>query len=92
VLPILSYDHLEDAIARTNDSPYGLGGSVWTADVQRGIEVASRIQSGTVWVNKALDLPFHVPFGGAKQSGIGVENGQEGIEAYTQARIVNVAL
>jgi acyl-CoA reductase-like NAD-dependent aldehyde dehydrogenase len=92
VLPILSYDDLDDAIARTNDTEYGLGGSVWTSNVDRGFEVASKIQSGTVWVNKSLDLPFDVPFRGAKQSGIGAENGQEGIEEYTQARIVNVAL
>jgi acyl-CoA reductase-like NAD-dependent aldehyde dehydrogenase len=45
-----------------------------------------------VWVNKWLDMPFDVPFRGAKQSGIGAENGQEGIEEYTQARIINIAL
>jgi acyl-CoA reductase-like NAD-dependent aldehyde dehydrogenase len=92
ILPILSFDNVDDAIARTNDTEYGLGGSVWSADVERGFAVASQVQSGTVWVNKSLDMPFDVPFRGAKQSGIGVENGQEGIEEYTQARIVNVAL
>lgn len=92
VLPILSFENVEDAIARTNATEYGLGGSVWTADVERGFEVASKVQSGTVWVNKALDMPFDVPFRGAKQSGIGAENGQAGLEEYTQARIVNVAL
>jgi acyl-CoA reductase-like NAD-dependent aldehyde dehydrogenase len=51
-----------------------------------------QIQSGTVWVNKFLDLPFDVPFRGAKQSGIGAENGLEGLEEYTQAKIINVAL
>jgi acyl-CoA reductase-like NAD-dependent aldehyde dehydrogenase len=75
VLPILSYESLEDAIARTNDTDYGLGGTVWTSDPARGFEVASRIQSGTVWVNKHLDLPFDVPFRGAKQSGLGAEGG-----------------
>ena len=54
--------------------------------------VASKVQSGAVWVNKWLDMPFDVPFRGAKSSGIGAENGQEGLEEYTQARIVNVAL
>ena len=49
VLPILAYDDLEEAIARANDSEYGLGGTIWTSDAERGIEVASRIQSGTVW-------------------------------------------
>jgi acyl-CoA reductase-like NAD-dependent aldehyde dehydrogenase len=92
VLPILSFDEVDDAIARTNDTDYGLGGSVWTSDIERGFAVASKIDSGTVWVNKSLDLPFDVPFRGAKNSGIGAENGQEGLEEYTQAKIINVAL
>jgi acyl-CoA reductase-like NAD-dependent aldehyde dehydrogenase len=66
VPPVLSFDDVEDAIARTNDTEYGLGGSVWTSDVDRGFAVASKAQSGTVWVNKSLDIPFNVPFRGAK--------------------------
>ena len=92
VLPIMSYDEVDDAIARTNDTDYGLGGSVWTSNIERGFAVASKIDSGTVWVNKSLDLPFDVPFRGAKNSGVGAENGQEGLEEYTQAKIINVAL
>ena len=92
VLPILAYDDLDDAIARANDSDYGLGGTIWTSNVDRGIAVASRIESGTVWVNKHLELPFDVPFGGAKHSGIGRQQGIEGMEDFTQARIVNAAL
>lgn len=92
VLPVLAYDDLDDAIARANDSDFGLGGTVWTSDVERGIAVAARIESGTVWVNKHLDLPFDVPFGGAKQSGIGRQQGIEGMEDFTQTRIVNAAL
>lgn len=92
VLPVLAYDDLEDAIARANDSDLGLGGTVWTSDVDRGIAVASRIESGTVWVNKHLDLPFDIPFGGAKQSGIGRQQGIEGMQDYTQIRLVNAAL
>jgi acyl-CoA reductase-like NAD-dependent aldehyde dehydrogenase len=79
VLPVLSFEDVDDAIARANDTDYGLGGSVWAGDVESGVAVASRVQSGTVWVNKWLDMPFDVPFRGAKQSGIGGENGQEGI-------------
>lgn len=89
---MFAYDDLDDAIARANDSDYGLGGTVWTSDVERGIAVASRIESGTVWVNKHLDLPFDIPFGGAKQSGIGRQQGIEDMEDFTQARIVNAAL
>jgi acyl-CoA reductase-like NAD-dependent aldehyde dehydrogenase len=92
VLPILKYDDIDDAISRANDSEYGLGGTIWAGDVERGVEVAMKIDSGTVWVNKHLDLPFDIPFGGSKQSGIGREGGDEGLFAYTQAHVVNVAV
>jgi acyl-CoA reductase-like NAD-dependent aldehyde dehydrogenase len=91
ILPVLKYSNVDDAIARANDSEYGLGGTVWTKDLQKGYEIASQILSGTVWVNKHLDLPNEIPFGGAKQSGIGVEYGQEGLEEFTQAKTVNMA-
>lgn len=92
ILPILSYDTIEDAIARANDSKYGLGGTIWTSDPERAIAIALKIDTGTVWINKHLDLPFDVPFGGAKQSGFGAELGREGLEEFTQSKIVNVAL
>jgi acyl-CoA reductase-like NAD-dependent aldehyde dehydrogenase len=92
VLPVLRYDDLDDALARANDSDYGLGGTIWTKDIQRGIDVAMKIDSGTVWVNKHLDLPFDIPFGGTKQSGIGREGGDDGLEAFTQPHVINVAL
>ncbi|MEG8220731.1 aldehyde dehydrogenase family protein [Sphingomonas sp. HH69] len=92
ILPILSYDTIEDAIARANDSEYGLGGTIWTSNPERAIAVALKIDTGTVWINKHLDLPFDVPFGGAKQSGFGAELGREGLEEFTQSKIVNVAL
>jgi acyl-CoA reductase-like NAD-dependent aldehyde dehydrogenase len=92
VLPILAYDDLDDAVARANNSQYGLGGSIWTSNPQRGIDVASRIESGTVWVNKHFALPFDVPFGGAKQSGIGRQSGVEGLEDFTEVRVVNASV
>lgn len=92
VIPVLPYDSLDDAIARINASDYGLGGTVWTSDPVLGEAVARRIESGTVWVNRHLALPFDVPFGGAKQSGIGRQQGIEGLKEFTQARIVNVNL
>ena len=91
VLPVMKYDDIDDAIARANDNDYGLGGTIWATDVERGVEVAMKIDSGTVWVNKHLDLPFDIPFGGAKQSGIGREGGDEGLFAYTQPHVVNIA-
>ncbi|ANU08409.1 aldehyde dehydrogenase family protein [Paraurantiacibacter namhicola] len=92
VLPVLKYDDIDDAIARANDSEYGLGGIVWAGDTQRGVEVAMKINTGTVWVNKGVEIPSDIPFGGAKQSGIGRKGGDEGLEAFTQPHIVNVAL
>jgi acyl-CoA reductase-like NAD-dependent aldehyde dehydrogenase len=92
VLPVIAYDDLDEAIALANDSEYGLGGTIWSSNPERAFEVALKIDAGTVWVNKHLDLPFDVPFGGAKQSGFGAENGQEGLEEYTQAKIINMAL
>ena len=91
VLPVMKFDDIDDAIARANDNEYGLGGTIWADDVSRGIEAAMKIDSGTVWVNKHLDLPFDVPFGGSKQSGIGREGGDDGLHAYTQPHIVNIA-
>jgi acyl-CoA reductase-like NAD-dependent aldehyde dehydrogenase len=91
VLPVLRYSNLDDAIARANGTEYGLGGTVWGSDSKRAYEVAQRIASGTVWVNKHLELPPDIPFGGAKQSGFGTEMGQEGLEEFTQSRIINMA-
>jgi acyl-CoA reductase-like NAD-dependent aldehyde dehydrogenase len=91
ILPVMRYSSLDDAIARANDSEYGLGATIWSSNLQRAYEVASRIDSGTVWVNKHLDLPPDIPFAGAKQSGLGVEMGQEGLEEFTQQRVINMA-
>jgi acyl-CoA reductase-like NAD-dependent aldehyde dehydrogenase len=91
VLPVMRYSDLEDAIARVNDSEYGLCGSVWGRDTARACEVARRINSGTVWVNKTLEINPHYSFRGAKQSGIGAELGQAGLEEYTQAKVINIA-
>ena len=91
MLPVLRYSDIDDVIARANDTDFGLGGSVWSSDRDRAFEVAVRINSGTVWVNKHQDLTPDTPYGGAKQSGIGVEMGREGLEEFTQATIINMA-
>lgn len=90
IVPVLKYSDVNDVIRRANDTTYGLGASVWGKDVKRASEVAMQLEAGTVWVNKHLELPLEVPFGGAKQSGLGVEKGQEGLEEFTQTRIVNI--
>lgn len=89
VLPVLKYDDIDDVIARANDSEFGLGGTVWGKDLARATEVAKRIDSGTVWVNQHLAIDPDLPFRGSKQSGIGAELGEAGLEEYTQAHIVN---
>jgi acyl-CoA reductase-like NAD-dependent aldehyde dehydrogenase len=91
VLPVLRYSDIDAAIARANDTEFGLGGSVWSSDRDRALGVAARINSGTVWVNKHLDLVPDTPFFGAKQSGFGAGMGQEGLEEFTQATILNMA-
>ncbi|KAA1432499.1 aldehyde dehydrogenase [Mycolicibacter arupensis] len=87
VLSIIAYDTVDDAIAIANDSVYGLAGSVWTADVPRGIEIASKIRTGTYGINWYAFDPC-CPFGGFKNSGIGRENGKEGVEHFTQQKSV----
>jgi acyl-CoA reductase-like NAD-dependent aldehyde dehydrogenase len=91
VLPVLRYSDIDAVIARANDTEFGLGGSVWSADCDRAFTVAARINSGTVWVNQHLDLGPDTPFTGAKQSGFGAEMGREGLEEFTQAAIINMA-
>ena len=87
VLSIIPYDGVEDAIAIANDSDYGLGGSVWTSDPDRGAEVATRVQTGSIGINHyALDPA--APFGGVKASGLGRELGPEGIAGYLQLQTV----
>jgi acyl-CoA reductase-like NAD-dependent aldehyde dehydrogenase len=89
--PVLRYSDIDDAVARANDTDFGLGGSVWSSDRERAFKVAARINSGMVWVNKHLDVGLDTPFAGAKQSGIGAELGREGLKAFTQATIINMA-
>jgi acyl-CoA reductase-like NAD-dependent aldehyde dehydrogenase len=91
VLPVIRYSDAEDALARANNSEYGLGGSIWSTDLEQAYDLATRMESGTVWVNKHADLAPNIPFGGAKGSGIGVELGEEGLAEFTQLQVINVA-
>ena len=91
IVPVLRYSDIDDVIARANNSEYGLGGTVWGTNLDRAFEVAARIDTGIVWINKFLDVALDVSFGAAKQSGIGTEFGQEGLEAFAQAKIINMA-
>lgn len=91
ILPVIPFSDVDDVVARANNTEYGLGGSVWSLDEKRGLEIADRIESGSVWVNQHLNIGPHIPMAGFKGSGVGVEQSVEGLEEYTQAQVVNVA-
>jgi acyl-CoA reductase-like NAD-dependent aldehyde dehydrogenase len=91
VLPVIKFSDPEDALIRANSSPYGLGGSIWSSDLDRAYDLAGRMESGTVWINKHSELAPNIPFGGAKQSGLGTELGEEGLMEFTQLQVINMA-
>ena len=91
ILPLIRFDNIEDALARANASPWGLGGSVWSSDRNSAHDIAKRMEAGSVWINQHLDIGPHIPFGGAKQSGVGVEYGEEGLLEFTQLHVINEA-
>ena len=91
ILPILRFRAVEDAVRRANSSRYGLSGSVWTNDLTKGSEIAERLEAGTVWVNQHGALPDpRIPFGGAKESGIGREYSVLGLKSYMEPQVVSI--
>ncbi len=91
VLPVIKIKDGEDALARANASLYGLGGSIWSNDLDMAYDLAGRMESGTVWINKHAELDPGVPFGGAKFSGLGTELGEAGLAEFTQSQVINMA-
>ncbi|WP_447726308.1 aldehyde dehydrogenase family protein [Sphingomonas koreensis] len=91
ILPIIRYSDPEDALARANANENGLGGSVWSSDVEAATALAQRLEAGTVWINDHASISPDAPFGGAKQSGVGTEFGLYGLEEYMQLQTVRVA-
>ncbi|KAJ5795384.1 uncharacterized protein N7518_003924 [Penicillium psychrosexuale] len=87
---IASFTTEEEAVSRANDTTYGLGAAVFTRDIERAHRVAADIEAGMVWINSSNDSDFRVPFGGVKQSGIGRELGEAGLDAYSQIKAVHV--
>jgi acyl-CoA reductase-like NAD-dependent aldehyde dehydrogenase len=90
VLPILSYTTVAEAVERANDTRFGLCGSAWGTDLERATAVAELLECGTTFVNTHADLLPTVPFGGAKWSGLGQENGTAGLLAFTEPQVVHV--
>jgi acyl-CoA reductase-like NAD-dependent aldehyde dehydrogenase len=89
VLAIQPYDTIEDAVRLANNSVFGLSGAVWSADRQRALAVARRLQTGQVFVNGAA-FNYRAPFGGYKQSGIGREFGEYGLEEYLELKAIQL--
>lgn len=88
IVPIIVYDDVDDVVARANDSPFGLGGSVWGRDTRAAVAVANRLETGMVWVNEMHTQGVDIPFGGHKQSGVGTEGGHEGRLLFTNPKTV----
>ena len=91
IVPILKYADTEDALRRANDTRYGLSGSVWTSDLERGKALAERMEVGTAWVNQHRATSAYVPFGGAKQSGLGRQYSILGLKGYMEPQVVSVS-
>ena len=87
-LPIWRVSDLDEAIERANASPFGLGSSVWTKDLQRAREAATRIEAGYTWINSRTKVYDELPFGGWKSSGYGKEHGEEAFDFYTETKSV----
>ncbi|MGO4852900.1 aldehyde dehydrogenase family protein [Phaeovulum sp. W22_SRMD_FR3] len=87
-LPVIRYTDVDAAIAMANDSPNGLGGSVWSGNIAAAHAVAARLECGSVWINKHGLVQPNAPFGGVKASGLGVEFGEEGLAEYTDIQVI----
>ena len=87
----MRYTDVDDAVQRANGLDYGLDASVWGTNREQTRRIAAQLEAGTVYVNKHADIAPHVPFGGIKCSGIGVEFGEEGLAAYTSIKVINAA-
>ncbi len=90
VMPLMKFSTEDEVIQRANNSEYGLAGAVWTADTDKGVEMAEKLETGTVWINEYLHLSPFAPFGGHKQSGFGAEYGLDGLKEFTYPQVITV--
>ena len=88
IIPVLKWSSEDDVLQRANALRHGLGASVWSKDVERAERMGRQLEAGTVWINSHFDVAPNVPFGGHKDSGIGMEWGIEGFKNYTNTRSV----
>ncbi|MFC4311771.1 aldehyde dehydrogenase family protein [Steroidobacter flavus] len=87
VLPLLTFTHVDEAVARANATRFGLGASVWSGDPERAADIAHRLEAGTVWINSHGGSLPEIPFGGCKESGIGRGMGLMGLKSYVEPRV-----
>jgi acyl-CoA reductase-like NAD-dependent aldehyde dehydrogenase len=90
VFPVMRFTDVADAIARANNTRFGLAGSVWSRDLARARDVAAQLEVGTAWVNQHRATAANVPFGGAKESGIGRTYSRLGLEAYLEPQVISI--
>lgn len=90
VIPLLKYEDYDDVIRRANNTEYGLGSSVWGKDIEFAKSIASKLESGTTWINECAAVSPRVPFGGHKQSGLGLESGIEGLKEYVLVKVIRI--
>ena len=91
VMSVIRFKNLDEVIDRANNTMYGLAAGVWTKDVSKALAIANNVRAGTVWVNCYNVLDTAAPFGGFKQSGIGRELGEYGLNQYTEVKTVRRA-
>ncbi|WP_445496896.1 aldehyde dehydrogenase family protein [Photorhabdus sp. SF281] len=90
VLTVIPFSTEDDVIRMANDSDYGLGGAVWTQDINRALRVSKAVKTGRMWVNTYHELPAHAPFGGYKKSGLGRETHKMMLDSYTQVKNIYI--
>ena len=91
IVPIIKYSDIDEVIERANRNDRGLGGSVWSSDTEKATALAQRLECGSAWVNDHGAIQPDAPFGGIKQSGIGVEFGLYGLEEFTSIQTLKIA-
>jgi aldehyde dehydrogenase (NAD+) len=92
VMSIIKFNSIDEVVDRANRTMYGLAAAVWTRDISKAHAIADRVRAGTVWVNCYDVFDPAAPFGGFKQSGIGREMGEYGLQQYTEVKTVTVKL
>jgi len=90
VLPIIKYSDVDAAIASANSSKMGLGGSVWSSNLDRASKIAAQLETGTVWINQHCAFGPQIHMAPAKESGIGAEWGKEGVKEFTACKVINI--